>query len=465
MPLQLHQVLQEAPGLFDAFSGQALSAMIATSKDCRSQAHSQVTEVTLPESRHLLQLLKVSRPSTSRISVVEQHPAAGEVLYTSADIAMVRSSFVMLREVCLSFSRLGPSGVELLVSAHAPVLQVLHLSGNNLGVQGMQHLAKGNWPLLEDLQLSCTRLDAQALAELNNGSWPELHKLNLRKNSLHFLAGDHLGAAAVKFPKLTNLELACNRLYKNLGRVFNASSPWLNLEILELSHCHLEASDLQSLATAQLPQLKRLTLDHNYLQYDAMQQLVKGRWPHLIYLSIEYDLMDGISVALLQQACWSLKGLRLVKRSRPVDHDEEMRALTQANWPDLQYLALAAPDHSTVARLCEGNWPWLRHLDVSVDVLDVSLVGLLQGSSWHDLKSLSLSTCRISPFGTLFFGIMFDEFPMLQQKFDDRGIITFSEFSSDGSLPRGSAARALWPELECLYLRKMLYHWEYSGDM
>ena len=454
MPVHFLQVLREVSGIFDALPSKAVSSMIATSSECRNIAHSLLKEVTLSDPGQLVDLLRVSRPFITVIRLVDQTRAAGQVFYAPADIDMVSGSFARLQRICFSFGRLGPSAVSLLVSAHAPRLQVLHLGGNELGAEGMQHLAKGDWPLLEDLQLNCTKIDAQAAAELIKGNWPKLQTLNLRKNSLNLDGADYLGAAAGSYPRMKSVDLSGNLLTLGLGRVLKASSSWLNLESLDMSCCNLETSDMQSLVTAQLPQLKNLNLDHNLLNCNAMKQLVQGHWPRLAYLSIIHSLMSASSVALLRGAFWSLKGLRLAKTRVLEDFKPEVCALTEAKWPDLECLSLGVGDHTTMARLCKGKWPLLQRLDVSVDAVDAVLVKTLLDSSWPCLQSLGLSTYSISPDGFVFFGITFEQFPTLQQDFDNTGLVILSEFSSNGMLPKGTAACALWPCLECLHLKK-----------
>ena len=62
-----------------------------------------------------------------------------------------------------------------------------------------------------------------------------------------------------------------------MGRLLTIGSSWMNLESLHLSRCNLESSVLQSLVTAQLPQLIDLNLDHELLNYNVIEQLVKGQ--------------------------------------------------------------------------------------------------------------------------------------------------------------------------------------------
>ena len=454
MPVHFLQVLREVSGIFHALPAEAVSMVIATSTECRNIAHSLFKGVTLSDPGQLTDLLRVSRPFITRVMLDDQNRAAGQVLYAPGDIAMVNGSFSRLRDVYLSFGRLGPSAVSLLVSVHAPRLQVLHLDSNDLGAEGMQQLAKGDWPLLKNLQLSCTRIDAQAMAELIKGNWPKLQTLNLRENKLNLQAADYVGAAAGSYPRMESIDLSGNMLNLCLGRVLKASSSWLNLKSLDMSCCNLETSDMQSLVTAQLPQLNNLNLDHNLLNFDAMKQLILGQWPLLAYLSIINLKMSASSVALLQSACWSLKGLRVAKSRVVESFKQEVYALTQAKWPDLECLSLGVGHHTTMARLCKGNWPLLQRLDVSVDAVDALLVETLLSSSWPCLESLGLSTYSMSPDGFQFFGIVFEQFPTLQQDFDNNTLITLSEFSNDGLLPKGSAACALWPCLKCLLLRK-----------
>ena len=446
------QVLHEVPDLYKAFSTESLSALVATNTD---QVQASAKEVILSEPGQLMDLLRTSRPWIATVSLEDQDGGDAQVVFTPAAVSGISGSFLGLRQVYLSHSRLGPSAVQLLVKAHMPRLQVLHLTRNSLGAAGVRHLAQGSWPELEQLQLSCTNLDVQAVSELLQGSWPVVHTLNLHGNKLDRAAAGHLGAIIDSFPKIQTLELSGNDQAQSLSMIFQANKPWPHLTALDLSCCNLEADDIQSLVVASLPQLHFLNLDENKLCQRAMQQLVTGLWPHLEHLSIVYQDMEASSVALLQHASWSLKTLRLYKGKRNMgyDHEAEVSGLIKANWPGMESLSLAAPDHCTFAKLCKGVWPMLQHLVVSIERCDALLIKSLVNSSWGELKSLSLRTYTISPCAFLIFGIMFDQFQAVPQMIEDRELIISSESSDEGPLPQGSAARSLWPHLDTFSLK------------
>ena len=81
----------QATGLYDALPAETRVRYDSTDVECRNQARSQVTEVTLHDPQ-LVDLLRVSRRLTAQISLVDQNKAAGEVLYAPADIVMVNGS-------------------------------------------------------------------------------------------------------------------------------------------------------------------------------------------------------------------------------------------------------------------------------------------------------------------------------------------------------------------------------------
>lgn len=146
-----------------------------------------------------------------------------------------------------------------------------------------------------------------------------------------------------------------------------------------------------SLIVASLPQLNFLNLDDNKLCQRAMQQLVTGSWPYLEDLSIVYQDMDASSVALLQHARWSLKRLwhYTGKQNVGYDHEAEVSGIIRTDWPDMESLSIAAPDHRTFAKLCKGNWSRLQHLFVGIERCDAILIKGLVNSSWGELESLA----------------------------------------------------------------------------
>ena len=445
------QVLHEVPDLYNALSSESVAALNATNTESEARAK----EVILSEPGQLIDLLRTSRPWLATVTLEEQDGGAGRVVFSPAAISGISGSFPSVRHVYLSYSRLGPSAVQLLVKAHMPRLQVLHLSSNSLGAAGVRHLAQGRWPELEELQLSCTDLDVQAVPELLLGSWPVLHMLNLHGNKVDRAAAGHFGAIIDSFPEIKTLDLSGNDQAQSLHQTLPGNKPWPHLTALDLSCCNLEADDIQSLVVASLPQLNFLNLDDNKLCQRAMHQLVTSSWPYLEHLSIVYQDMDASSVALLQHASWSLKRLWLYKGKRNMgyDHEAEVSGIIKANWPDMESLSLAAPGHRTFAKLCKGNWLRLQHLFVSIERCDALLIKSLVQSSWGELKSLDLGTYTISPCALLFFGITFDQFQAVPQMIEDRELMIFSESSDEGPLPQGSAARSLWPHLDTFSLK------------
>ena len=449
------QVLHEVPGLCNALSNESVSALVATNTECRSIVHARAKEVILNEPGQLIDLLRTSSPWLATISLEDQDGGAGWQVFGPAAISGVSGRLPCLRHAYLSDSRLGPSAAQLLVKARMPKLQVLHLSGNSLGAAGIRHLAQGSWPELEVLQLSCIDLDVQAVPELLLGSWPVLHTLNLHGNKLDRAAAGHFGAIIDSFPEIKTMDLSGNDQAQSLHQTFQANKPWPHLTALDLSCCKLEADDIQSLLAVSLPQLNFLNLDDNKLCHRAMQQLVTGSWPYLEHVSIVYQDMDANSVALLQHASWSLKRLWLYKGKQNVgyDHEAEVSDIIQADWPDMESLSIAAPDHRTFAKLCKGNWSRLQHLSVSIERCDAILIKHLVNSSWGKLESLDLGTYTISPCALLFFGITFEQFQAVPQMIEDRELMVFSEDSDEGPLLQSCAARFLWPHLYIFSLK------------
>ena len=128
-----------------------------------------------------------------------------------------------------------------------------------------------------------------------------------------------------------------------------------------------------------------------------LQVLVSGNWPSLVSLDLSgIDLTAkgsfgaSSSIAQLCQGQWPV--LRVLNLSRTQLDPAAVHCLTEAQLQKLETLDLSWNwlDDSAALQLPRAKWPELRHLSLRFNLLHTPAVAALSTSSWPMLKSLNL---------------------------------------------------------------------------
>ncbi len=136
--------------------------------------------------------------------------------HTSVSALLKNRSF--LRELTLSFNRIGPSELRLFSEAlsESPSLRLLDLSGNKLGTKGSgilaEALAKND--VLTDLNIAFNNIGIQGAVSLSPSlrGHPSLESINLRGNGVGLQGATALAHAMAKMPQLRAICIADNQI-------------------------------------------------------------------------------------------------------------------------------------------------------------------------------------------------------------------------------------------------------------
>lgn len=210
--------------------------------------------------------------------------------------AIANSKYLRLIELNLNNNKAGPKGAKAIAdSENSKNLETLNMGYNGIGDDGTiaimtsKHLKKVSWLFLAGNQI--TVLGAKAIADSENSKI--LTTLDLNDNDI----GDSGTSALALSENVINLKWLFLRNNKigNVGAIDIASSLYLNLTILDLSHNLIGDTEMVALAPSKcLINLTIFDLSHNQIGDKGAEAIAK----HLINLTM-LDLManDGIKAA------------------------------------------------------------------------------------------------------------------------------------------------------------------------
>ncbi|KAJ8273549.1 hypothetical protein GJAV_G00102870 [Gymnothorax javanicus] len=294
----------------------------------------------------------------------------------------LQSSNSPLRDLDLSYSNLGDSGVKLLCDGLMSPnckLQTLDLSYSNLGDSGVKLFCDGLMSpncKLQTLDLSCNNLGDSGVkllcAELMTPNC-ELQTLNLRYNNLRD-SGVKLLCAALMSPngKLQILDLSYNNLGDSGVKLLCAAlmSPNCKLQTLGLGWCNLTEGCCDALASvlhSSHSELRDLELRDNELQDSGVKALSAGlEDPHC---TLQRLGLSGCRVT--QRGCDSLASalssnpshLRELDLRYNHSGDSGVRVLSAAKLETLKLLV----DHGGENRTKPGPRKYGCHLTLDPD--------------------------------------------------------------------------------------------------
>ncbi len=329
--------------------------------------------------------------------------------------ALLSGHWPHLAVLNLRRNSLWPADVQDLVQGHLPSLANLDLSGNrfgkkalrwgscnwphltkltvsqcSLGVPDVEGLVRGHWPLLADLDVGDNRLDHTYLRSLAQGHWPELLGLRLAYNDnsaaedLHQANWTSLGMLDLGAADLAP-RILLQAVYALL-QVFGQSLHTLNVR------CEVLSVTAAAAKQQRWPCKTSLRMDAT-ANASVMQKLADGRWP-IRWLSLK-RLNNSVSPAIAQffqidlsrMESVSLCGFFLGRYTR----DPAFR-FQHGEWPALKHLDLSFCDlrDDFLVQLTSGQWPLLQILNLSSNSLSLQGVAQLVAGNWPNLSVLDL---------------------------------------------------------------------------
>ena len=324
-----------------------------------------------------------------------------------------RLAQILLQNSKTAIALCGTSrAARALIQDHVTAVQVLEHNGYGLQyqIEAMKKLVNGRWPHLQKLDIKYrAKLQYEAIAILGQANWPCLTTLSLSRNSLEASAVQHL-------------------LHGN----------WPKLGSLDLSHNSLGAVGMEWLSKASWPCLQTLVLSDVQLNAEAVEELSKGDWRELRHVNLSYNRLDAASMAALLACHWTQ--LTSLDLSYNCLSQGALASLTQMNLPCLEKLVLAHNilSPNAMMQLAEGQWPQLRHLDLSLCCIQKPVLG-----KWQQLQWLSLSGNCLD--------LSEDGLSCLSEQLPSLRVLHMCDTDlGDGDINKLVCLQ--WPELEELYL-------------
>ncbi len=262
----------------------------------------------------------------------------------------------------------------------------------------LRHLVRTTASLVSfGFGLHMSEADVRLLA---SGAWTHLKALNFSN------AGMNANAIAVlsqgDWPLLKTLVLSYNKTGA-CGMEHFSQGRWPALATLK-PHCvGMSTSMMQHLQHATLACLSSLDLSENMMANSTCwAELVKGKWPNLTHLDLSgNDIGTGFFIKL-KNAKWPLlRSLNLqftLHKLSATARNEALQGLGQCNWHQLQSLSLADCSLSPEAmqKVCQAQWSDLRELDLTANSMSGDAIRCLAGSFWSQLEVLILIWCDIN---------------------------------------------------------------------
>lgn len=299
----LFDILHEVPMLLELLPSKSLAALLAVSRQQRTQIYEHVRHITVPDQEHIQTLVRgawlrlvvwhvgglmgcigvwrysLPNASDAAVSLLAKgfrRSELGELQLdrgsiSAAGIAQLHHAFA-LRSCSLYSVGLSSAALQAFCALAWSQLRWLDLSGNKMDSAAISHLGDAFWPHLKELDLSCTALSDKALSLLchfsstDNSSWPALTHLYASGNSMR-----HLRLPLLLMP--TDRRQLC----RLLGR--EATSWACQIQFLDLSDNNLTPSAIKELTSTYWPYLRHLCLKHTTtdIMISAMSYLDEGR--------------------------------------------------------------------------------------------------------------------------------------------------------------------------------------------
>jgi uncharacterized protein (TIGR02996 family) len=359
------------------------------------------------------------------------------------------SGLESLRQLDLSYNRLGPFAIDAIIRAadHLPALRVLEIAGNRtIGDSALRRLVSSQLSSrLSSLDLSSTGITPEGFEHLANAVFPSLETLDLSQNSLG-RAGiaslicavglrhvRHLNLQATIYEEdtyaelgdwpedwpLERLDLSSNDMSEQ-GAIQLGASPLLRtLRLLYLTGRGIRASGLEQLLKGlPMPRLEQLALRRCQIGDDGAKLLANCEaLAHLRELDLDTAGLGPEGVAAMSSSP-HLRALEFLNLSGNVLGPIGYRALVtgtvqsrrrrgkvpiQANvWPSLTGLDLqqTRPGRSGLETLAgSGLCERLEYLRLSGNRLYAAGVNALTAGAYRQLRALELHTCAIGDAG------------------------------------------------------------------
>ncbi len=386
--MQLEDVLQNCPRLWQVMSPVCLRNLVATNRSIRQQVHQNTTGIAITDDLNVKLLVKTTRlPRLKRLQIWGEGVTYARarqfvqgilpgleslqiVAPAQLDLLLKHLSCPLLQDLDLSCNDMDEVAAVSLAHIHCPMLTCVELRQAFQGPAAIPHLAKCNWPQLTTLDLSHNPACSKGLQSLAKAEWPLLSDLNLTNCAVE---DDHLGLdlswplsydssirepssvsflVQANFPRLSTLLLDKNRL-STVSISCLRQGCWPCLRHMSLRDNLLDDSAIERLVAADMPLLEHLDLFCNSLDNSAIAQLVKCKFPHLQVLELGRNLFGG----------------------------DAMRLLNTGKWPMLKNLGVADLLWTSAAMiaLSKGTWPLLETLDLSGKFLPEEVSSLLFG--------------------------------------------------------------------------------------
>lgn len=176
---------------------------------------------------------------------------------------------------------------------------------------------------------------------------------------------------------------------EDLGTVFFTSRGLRQLVVIYATSITVPKTALQLLADEKWPLLQRLHVCGGDRDLQDLHALAGVRWPTLVFLDLSWLSLKADAIQTLASA--HLPCLTVANLSGMQLFIEAVKELVKVPWPRLEQLNLSWQtngtefDAETAAYLVQGEWPWLKSLDVCSS--GVCLGQLLNGK-WPAVNTL-----------------------------------------------------------------------------
>ena len=255
------------------------------------------------------------------------------------------------------------------------------------------------------------------MEKLFAGRWPHLLRVTISRNSLRY---------------------GCAELEEEPA--------WPLMTHLNMGQCGLqpESAALLQVVKIKWSQLQFIDLHKNPLQVEGFRNLFTAPWHNVSAINLDSCLRADEEVACLTECTWPLESLSLC---RVWLNTSALAHLSNGNWPNLKKLDLSNNliplPAAAIAQLVKGRWPLLEQLCLCGNgFCDICILSELKRGDWPLLKTLQLDCNAIPPAsaGDLIKG----NWPLLENL-----IVTFKTMDRDivETLTRGN-----WPNLRELQL-------------
>ena len=384
-----------------------------------------------------MQLGRLGCKPLTRLNIARcfRHLEAADV--TQAMRHFAAGEWPELKALNVSGNSLSSEAIAELAKGAWPELQSLDASFNELQWQPqlegrpgfVQALGMASWTALQHLNLSCNALNAEDARFLGQLDWPQLKSLDVRDcfcASGHCTVSAMPNFAASDWPQLTTLDvrenlfgktIMCDMLrgarldYLRLGGnevvswARSVSPGWDHLGSLDLQGSPWSPEDICTLLGSCSHAFNTLHISCQ-VDWPTQARPSASSWPPCTVL----DMTILASVAVLDSLSsghWPAQSvsLRRTKEDRASPRmTAELQALVRCNFNVMESLCLrdiglgipqAMP--GVVQVLCQGDWPKLHRLDLSLNFLESGSEQILVQANWPELVELDLSSNSFDP--------------------------------------------------------------------